>query len=63
MEDTRENTCISFFSFPEDRNEINQWCNLIKRRNGTDDFRVTDPTAVCYGVPSTTKFKLFNFDV
>ena len=49
MEDARENICISFFSFPKDRNEINQWCNLIKRRNGTDHLyiKVTDHTVVC----------------
>ena len=31
---------ISFFKFPKSKAEINDWCNLIKRKNGKDGFVV-----------------------
>ena len=33
-------TCNKFFSLSRDKNEINAWCNLIKRQNGKDGFKV-----------------------
>ena len=38
---------ISFFCFPEEQSERNVWCNLIKRRENKDGFRVSKLTQVC----------------
>ena len=56
-----------FFSFPKEQNEINAWCNLIKRQNGKDGFKVTSATRICskhfpsseiYRPPGGTKCRL-----
>ena len=37
-----------FFKFPKSKAEINDWCNLIKRRNGKDGFVVKEnSTYIC----------------
>ena len=33
---------MSFFKCPKSKTEINDWCNLIKRQNGKDDFVVNE---------------------
>ncbi|XP_065064833.1 uncharacterized protein LOC135691031 [Rhopilema esculentum] len=40
-------TGIHFFKFPQKNPEKRLWCNLIKRIDGMDDFRVTDATCLC----------------
>ena len=56
-----------FFSFPKSLTEINVWCNLIKRQNGKDGFKVTSATRICskhfpsseiYKPPGGTKCRL-----
>ena len=37
----------NFFAFPKEKFLIEKWCNLIKRRNGYDGFRVTNTTFIC----------------
>ena len=40
-------TNLKLFSFPmKDRARINQWCNLIKRRNDKDGFTVSKHTKI-----------------
>ena len=38
----RKPTGISFFKFPKSKEEINDWCNPIKRQNGKDGFVVKE---------------------
>ena len=40
-------TGISFFDFPQDKNETKRWCNLIRRQPGRDGFNLTKYTKVC----------------
>ena len=37
-----------FFKFPSLTSEINRWCNLIKRQNNKDGFRVSSNTVLCH---------------
>ena len=43
----RKLTGINFFRFPKDQGEKQAWCNLIKRRNSMDGFKVTATTILC----------------
>ena len=36
-----------FFKFPQTNPKKNRWCNLIKRQDGKDDFKVSNNTFVC----------------
>ncbi|XP_065055342.1 uncharacterized protein LOC135683889 [Rhopilema esculentum] len=40
-------TGLHFFSFPQKNPRKNHWCNLIKRRDGSDGFMVTRNTVLC----------------
>ena len=40
-------TKISFLCFPQEQSERNAWCNLIKRRENKDGFRISKSTRVC----------------
>ena len=40
-------TKISFFCFPREQSERNVWCNLIKRRENKDGFRISKSIRVC----------------
>jgi len=43
-------TGIHFFRFPKkglDKNKKQRWCNLIKRKDGKDNFNVSETTSVC----------------
>ena len=42
-----EKTGIHFFKFPMKNPEKLKWCNLIKRQDGKDNFKVTNGTYVC----------------
>ena len=35
------------FCFPQEQSERNAWCNLIKRRENKDGFRISKSTRVC----------------
>ena len=59
-----------FFIFPGDKNEINAWCNLIKRQNGKVGFKVTSANTICsklfpsseiYRPPGGTKCRLLAY--
>ena len=64
----RKPTGISFFKFPKSKAEINDWCNLVKRQNGKDDFVVKEnSTYICskyfhaadiYRAPGGTRLSL-----
>ena len=41
-------TGIHFFKFPSLPSEINRWCNLIKKQNNKDGFRVSSNTISCH---------------
>ena len=43
----RKPTGNNFFHFPKEKFEIKDWCNLIKRQDGKDGFKVTKSTVVC----------------
>ena len=43
----RKPTGNNFFRFPKEKFEIKDWCNLIKRQDGKDGFKVTKSTVVC----------------
>ena len=43
----RKLTGINFFRFLKDQGEKQAWCNLIKRRNSMDGFKVTATTILC----------------
>ena len=47
----------NFFHFPKEKFEIKDWCNLIKRQDGKDGFKVTKSTVVCskHFLPSNIK--------
>ena len=36
-----------FFKFPSDNGRKNDWCNLIRTRDGFDGFKVTKYTVLC----------------
>ena len=39
---------IKLFSFPlRDKGLVTQWCNLIRRQNNRDNFKVSKHTKVC----------------
>ena len=38
---------LHFFRFPQKNPEKTRWCNLIKRVDGMDGFKVTDSTVLC----------------
>ena len=38
---------LHFFGFPQKNPEKLRWCNLIKRVDGRDDFKVTSATVLC----------------
>lgn len=38
---------VHFFKFPQTNPEKNRWCNLIKRQDGKDNFKVSANTYVC----------------
>ena len=40
-------TKISFFCFPQEQSERNAWCNLIKRKENKNGFRISKSTRVC----------------
>ncbi len=40
-------TGLHFFAFAQKNPRKNQWCNLIKRRDGLDGFKVTLHTVLC----------------
>ena len=42
-----ERTENHFFKFPLKNPEKLQWCNLIKRQDGKDNFKVTNETYLC----------------
>ncbi|XP_065055091.1 uncharacterized protein LOC135683687 [Rhopilema esculentum] len=44
----RSPTGLRFFKFPQKNPEKRQWCNLIKRVDGLDGFRVTASTYLCH---------------
>ena len=41
-------TGIHFFKFPSLPSEINRLCNLIKKQNKKDGFRVSSNTVLCH---------------
>ena len=41
-------TGLHFFKFPQKNPEKHQWCNLIKRVDGLDGFKVTQSTYLCH---------------
>ena len=43
----RINNNRKFFKFPTETNLKNEWCRLIKRVDGQDNFHVRDSTRVC----------------
>ena len=43
----RKPTGNNFFDFPKEKFEIKDWCNLIKRQDRKDGFKVTKSTVVC----------------
>ena len=43
----RKPTGNKIFRFPKEKFEIKDWCNLIKRQDGKDGFKVTKSTVVC----------------
>ena len=48
LEGQRVATGIKLFSFPlKDKGRVLQWCNLIKRQNNRDNFKITKETKVC----------------
>ena len=48
VEGKRVATGIKLFSFPlKDKGRVIQWCNLIKRQNDRDNFKVTKESKVC----------------
>ena len=47
IDHVRVPTKISFFCFPQEQSERNAWCNLIKRRENKDGFRISKSTRVC----------------
>ena len=53
----RKPTGNNFFHFPKEKFEIKDWCNLIKRQDGKDGFKVTKFTVVCskHFLPSNIK--------
>ena len=53
----RKPTGNNFFHFPKEKFEIKDWCNLIKRQDGKDGFKVTNSTLVCsrHFLPSNIK--------
>ena len=62
-------TKISFLCFPQEQSERNAWCNLIKRRENKDGFRISKSTRVCekhflpekiYRPPGDTRKKLIH---
>ena len=40
-------TGLRFFGFPKKNSEKLRWCNLIKREEGRDGFKVTSATVLC----------------
>lgn len=38
---------MSFFKFPTKGPRKARWCNLIKRQDGRDGFRITEKTVIC----------------
>ena len=40
-------TGLHFFGFPKKNSEKLRWCNLIKREEGRDGFKVTSATVLC----------------
>ena len=53
----RKPTGNNFFHFSKEKFEIKDWCNLIKRQDGKDGFKVTNSTLVCsrHFLPSNIK--------
>ena len=53
----RKPTENTFFHFPIEKFKIKDWCNLIKRQDGKDGFKVTKSTVVCskHFLPSNIK--------
>ena len=47
IDQVRVLTKISFLCFPQEQSERNAWCNLIKRRENKDGFRISKSTRVC----------------
>ena len=43
----RKSTGNNFFHFPKEKFEIKDWCNIIKRQDRKDGFKVTKSTVVC----------------
>ena len=41
-------TTVHFFKFPAKNPDKNQWCNLIKRQEGRDGFKVNKNTYLCH---------------
>ena len=39
---------IHFFKFPQTNPDKQRWCNLIKRQDGKDGFKVTKNTFLCH---------------
>ena len=37
-----------FFTFPQTNPDKQRWCNLIKRQDGKDGFKVTKNTFLCH---------------
>ena len=68
IDGTRTPSGIKFFSFPlKEKSRVNQWCNLIRRRNNSDGFVVNKHTRLCekhfekkhiYRPPGGTKSRL-----
>lgn len=65
----RVSSNISFFCFPDDKSVKKNWCNLIKRRENQDGFKITKSTRVCekhflpeyiYRPPGGTKKRLLD---
>ena len=54
----RKPTGNNFFHFTEEKFEIKDWCNLIKRQDGKDGFKVTKTTVVC-----SKHFRIFSLPV
>ena len=43
----KESTGLHFFHFPQSNLEKSVWCNLIKRQDDRDNFKVTKATVLC----------------
>ena len=69
IDHVRVPTKISFFFSLQEQSESNAWCNLIKRKENEDGFRITKSTQVCekhflaekiYRLPGGTRKKLIH---